>query len=590
MSLNAKTAFQEELSYLHELGTEFSEQNPKLSRYLSAKAKDPDVERLLEGFAFLTSRIRLKLDDEFPELSHGLIQLLWPSYLRPIPAMTLMQFYPRDKTITEATAMDPGAEVVSKPIEGTPCRFRTCGKVILLPLDITSVETTRSRAAGSLEIGLKTQEDLSLAQIRAGQIRFHLTGESHVAQSLYLWIFRFCEGISFIPDDGSEPISLSSDQVRPGGFLDTDTLLPYPSNVFVGYRLLQELFSFPQKFLCFDLYGLDQVDLPEGVKGGTLKFEFSRPLPAEARVRQRHVQLHCSPAVNLFDHNADPIILDGHESAYHLRPSSRMPHHFDIFSVEKVQGTRVGRGGNEKVREFPAFESFAHEVERMEGRSVAYYRTRLSPNPATQRLAHYISFIAEDETVSSDASETITTDLLCTNAGLPEALAVGDICERNQHSPEFTEFSNLTEPTSSIPPPTDGSLYWILISNLSLNYLSLNDAESLRTIISTYDFRAYHDRQAELVGRQREKGIINIETKPYDIFHKGLPIRGLRSVLTLKESAFETEGEMYLFGTVISEFFSMYASINSFHELEVRGQESGESYRWPIRNGRSPLM
>ena len=282
--------------------------------------------------------------------------------------------------------------------------------------------------------------------------------------------------------------------------------------------------------------------------------------------------------------------MDGKEASYHLRPSSRLPHHFDVFSIEKVQGTQVSRGGREKVREFPAFESFSHEVERIGNRSVAYYRSRLAPNPSTQRLNHYISFISEDETVASDISETITTDLLCTNAGLPEALRVGDICERSNKSPEFAEFTNLTEPTPSVPPPTDGSLYWILISNLSLNYLSLTDAESLRLIISTYDFRAYQDRQAELVGRQRQEGIISIDTNPHDMFNKGLPIRGLRSVLTLKEQAFETEGEMYLFGTVVSEFFSMYASINSFHELEVRGQETGEVYTWPIRNGRSPLM
>lgn len=590
MSLNARTAFQEELSYLRELGEEFSLQNPKLSRYLSSKAKDPDVERLLEGFAFLTSRIRLKLDDEFPELSHGLIQLLWPSYLRPIPSMTLMQFYARDKTVTEATPIAAGAEVSSIPVEDIPCRFQTCGEIILLPLEITAVETTRSRAAGTLEISIRTQEDLAFAGIKASRVRFHLTGETHVAQALYLWIFRFCTGLVFEPEDGSDPIPVPLNQVQPGGFLDSDTLLPYPANVFVGYRLLQELFAFPQKFLCLDIMGLDQLPLPEGLKGGTLKFTFDRPLPPEARVRSRHVQLHCAPAVNLFNHNADPLVLDGQESVYHLRPSSRLPHHYDIFSIEKVLGTQVARNGVEKVREFPAFESFAHEIERIGDRSVAYYRSRLAPNPSTQRLSHYISFIAEDETVASDASETITTDLLCTNASLPEALRVGDICKRNSKSPEFTEFSNLTEPTATIPPPTDGSLYWILISNLSLNYLSLTDAESLRAIISTYDFRAYQDRQAELAGRQREEGIISIDTNPHDIFHKGLPIRGLRSVLTLKESAFETEGEMYLFGTVVSEFFSMYASINSFHELEVRGQETGEVYTWPIRNGRSPLM
>ncbi|MDU3889721.1 MAG: type VI secretion system baseplate subunit TssF, partial [Serratia liquefaciens] len=56
---------------------------PILQRLRAKFYLPADVERLLEGFAFLTGRLRQKLDDELPELSHSLMHLLWPNYMRP---------------------------------------------------------------------------------------------------------------------------------------------------------------------------------------------------------------------------------------------------------------------------------------------------------------------------------------------------------------------------------------------------------------------------------------------------------------------------------------------------------------------------
>ena len=86
--------YQSELTALRQLGRRFAERSPALAPYLGQAGRDPDVERLLEGFAFLTGRLRQKLDDELPELSHSLMQLLWPNYMRPLPAFSILQFDP----------------------------------------------------------------------------------------------------------------------------------------------------------------------------------------------------------------------------------------------------------------------------------------------------------------------------------------------------------------------------------------------------------------------------------------------------------------------------------------------------------------
>lgn len=86
--------FREELDYLRQLSKLLATEKPHLARFPAEKMRIRDIERLLEGVAFLTGNLRQKIEDEFPELTHGLIKMLWPNYLRPVPAMTLIEYTP----------------------------------------------------------------------------------------------------------------------------------------------------------------------------------------------------------------------------------------------------------------------------------------------------------------------------------------------------------------------------------------------------------------------------------------------------------------------------------------------------------------
>lgn len=93
--------YEEEMRYLKEAGLEFSKAHPDRAAMLNLDrvgTRDPYVERLFEGFAFLTGRIRQKLDDDFPELTEGLVNMLWPHYLRMIPSLTVLELIPDDKS------------------------------------------------------------------------------------------------------------------------------------------------------------------------------------------------------------------------------------------------------------------------------------------------------------------------------------------------------------------------------------------------------------------------------------------------------------------------------------------------------------
>ena len=173
---------------------------------------------------------------------------------------------------------------------------------------------------------------------------------------------------------------------------------------------------------------------------------------------------------------------------------------------------------------------------------------------------------------------------------LPLALDVGDICEGSERAPSYSRCRNITRPTPSYRPVLDGDLQWSLISNLSLNYLSLLSAEPLKAVLRAYDFAALHDIQHARASSKRLAGIGEAETKPMDWLMKGLPIRGLKTVLHLDQDAFLCEGDLYLFGSVLSHFLALYASINSFHVLEVINISNNEHYQWPLQIGKQPLI
>jgi type VI secretion system protein ImpG len=120
--------------------------------------------------------------------------------------------------------------------------------------------------------------------------------------------------------------------------------------------------------------------------------------------------------------------------------------------------------------------------------------------------------------------------------------------------------------------------------------LSLLSAEPLKAVIRAYDFAAHHDVQRGRITQKRLAGLLEVQTTPTERMFKALPIRGLSSLVTLDQDGFSCEGELYLFGTVLSHFLSVYASISSFHVLEAINVKNQEHYAWPMRNGTQPLI
>ncbi|MGF6095713.1 type VI secretion system baseplate subunit TssF [Pseudomonas sp. 18175] len=588
--MDLKQRFAEELRYLRELGREFAEDNPQLAQFLGDQAGDPDVERLLEGFAFLTAKLGMKIDDDLPELTHPLLQMLWPNYLRPLPSATIIRFTPLPDAISQRQVIPKGTPLFAKPVDGISCQFRTCTDVNLYPLALHAVSDAHSREASVMCIDLKVLTEQPLTSMACDQLDFHLGGDNATALTLYLWIAHYLDSVTLHVDKQS--YRLSAKDIGFPGFTPDEALLPYPRNVFDGYRILQEYFVFPQRFHFFSLTRLAQVWPAVSATRLRFEFQFSRPMPTDIRLRTSDLHLYCAPAVNLFRHDANPIALDGRSLERRISLSGNRPEAFEIFSVDQVAGWDAAdkeRKGD-PLRRFTPFESFQHEIEHARGRTALYFRTHIEESHGREGLRHRIAFVRGDESLYIGEHEAASIELTCSNRDLPQLLGVGDVSLSTEVTPSFATYTNLIAPTRSYRPVLDSSLHWTLISNLSLNYLSLLSAEPLKAVIRAYDFAALHDLQQARATRKRLNGIHEAVTTPIDWLMKGQPVRGLHTRLQLDQNAFLCEGELYLFASVLSHFFALYASINSFHRLEVINTTNNECYEWPLLTGRQPVI
>ncbi|KPY01293.1 type VI secretion system baseplate subunit TssF [Pseudomonas ficuserectae] len=589
--------YQEELMALRQSGRQFSDRNPALASFLGQAGQDPDVERLLEGFAFLTGRLRQKLDDDLPELTHSLMQLLWPNYMRPMPAVSMLQFDPL-MAVGPGIRVERDTPVESEPVKGQVCQFRTCFPTDILPLKLANVSYSASAEAATLTLSLVMTGDEHLGALELNRLRLHFAGDRAISQALYLGLMRKLKSVKLLlldeqgkpllnGDGKSYELSISADQVQPVGFAEDESLIPYPLNTFRGYRYLQEYFCFPEKFLFSDIGGLQIItsvseDVLKVARGFQLIFEMHGEDMQHLRPSVEHIKLYCTPVVNLFKQDALPILADARQDEYLLIPAHYGHDNCGVYSVDTVTGWQPGGRG---YQNYVPFESFEHDPAVDVQSNSPYYSVRHRDSVAHGGLDTYLSF----DTRGDRDNETISIGLTCTNLNLPQKIRVGEICNSCEGTPDFLRFRNITPATKSYAPPIGRDFLWRVISNMSLNYLSLASIEALKVIIETYDLPRYYDKQAEKVSQHLLNGLKSIRHQHVDRLHDGRPVRGIKTELLIAPGALADEASLFLFASVLNEFFALYASLNSFHELHVKTAQGG-AYEWTPRMGQQPLL
>ncbi len=591
--MTANAYFQDELRFLREVGPEFAKANPEIARFLSDRGSDPDVERLLEGTAFLCGRIRQKLDDELPELTANLMSLLWPHYLRSIPSMAIVEMMPDLAGMQAPHSVETGVEFSSVEVDGTSCRYRSAWPVHLRPLQIEDARLEAEAAKPvRLVIRLRSSEKIKLEALELDSIRFHLHGDARTTFALYLLLSEHIEQIEVSDGSSGRRINgtLDPSKIRPAGLDRNEGVLPYPLASFDGYRLCQEYFAFKERFLFFDIDGLDELVEPLALTDTVeLAITLERRFESFPMVSKENLRLHCVPVINLFEHAAEPLRLNHERTTYPVRPDRAgvsNARHLEVYSVDQVAG--LTRSGTLEQRGYEPFYSFRHSASA-DSHGAAYYQTHLEPSLYGEGLAAgtdtRISLIPGSPDAGLPEDETISIEITCTNRDLPSALRAGDISQPTDSSPVGVKFQNLARPTATIAPPLGRGLHWRLLSHLSLNYVSLADANHLKALLSVYEFQAEHDAQKAIAQRKLLDGIVSINTSYQNRLLRGSTVRGSLIEMELNEDHFAGEGDAYLFSSIMDRFFGLYATVNACSQLKVRFTRSGHLYEFPVRWG-----
>lgn len=593
--------YERELTFMRESGAEFAEKYPKIASRLLLepdRCEDPHTERLLEAFSFLTGRIQKKIDDSFPELTESLLQVIYPHYTRPLPSMTAVKFMPWLQNIPPSGHLvEKGTRLKSPPIKGNELIFQTTQDVFLLPMDVAKAEITFPRNPGmgaenGFKIELNTHSQMKLSKIEwPDSLRFFLNSQQQQVFKLYELLINHTvqvEIISYFEQNGERQqnsiVTLPDGCLKPMGFAKDETMLPWPEQSFDGYRLLYEYFAFPEKFLFFEISGLEAL---EKIDGNILEINIYLNTKETERmlVNQDTFCLYASPAVNLFKQIALPIDVEHKKAEYPVYHDIHDKSSTEVFSIDKVTGLTEAKDVTIDYRPFYALSHFEYS-EDLE----AYWhiRRRRSPRKDDEGMDVLLSFTDAGMATAQPECATLTLHTTCTNRDLPARLVPGGFA-RDFTVDEETPIEGvacLMKPTRSRRPAPGGRQQWRLISHLSLNYLSLisNDGQGLKELLKLYDI---HNSP---VTRQQIEGIEEVSYEHVAMRIGRAFCRGIEVTLVLNEDKF-VGSSVYLFASVLERFLAQYVSVNSFTRLVVKSIQRRQVIKaWPPRNGERVLV
>lgn len=571
-----------ELAFLREMGKAFAGDHPAIAGMLAERGADPDVERLLEGFAFLTARIRQRLDDALPEVLEHFVAALLPQALRPMPATTMIAMTPRAGVVRGRTLVPKGTQLGARPVDGTTCTFHTTQDVELVPAILTGQridDATSQRPALALTFELQGSSNEAFFHERG--IRLHFHGELATASHLYYWVRRHCVRI-VVSDETGASETLDPSVIVPLGFDASESLVPWPRIANGAYRLLSEWMTYPSKFLFVDVVGLDRITKLKGSKIG-MRFEFHAPPPAPARIPNDVVRLNVTPAVNLFPTSADPVRGDGTNAAALLRASGLPANHAEVFSVESVVGV-VNRTGERKTHR--PFHEFVHAGEA----NAPYYVLSREPSPVDDGIHVSIALGSPRNTRAMSDQETLSVELLCTNRSLPSQLRVADVCVPTRLTPGSFTFENIALVSKPQRPPLGEAVNDRLASHLHVHRRSLTEVGTLRQLLSIYNVPERSDEPRARANRRRIDALRSAKSTSSVRIVEGAPVRGLSLTLEVDEASFGSTGEVFLFGEILERSLAELVPVHGFLDIAFVLHPSQTRIEWQARLGSVPIL
>ncbi len=582
MSESLLAFYNRELAALRRLAGDFAEAYPKVAGRLrvtpDGTVDDPHVDRLLEGVAFLGGRVQQRLEDELPEITDALLELISPHLLAPVPSMTTVRLSPKPEARGPGQ-VPRGTPLETEPVRGEPLRFVTCHAVTVWPVKIEAVRLMglplaapanprAPGAAGCLRITLRTlTPDLLFSDTGIDKIRLHLRGAPQVAAGLHELLATGCVGIALAEGPGDPaPTLLPPERLRTAGFERDEAALPWPRRAFDGHRLLTEYFAFPEKFLYLDLDGLDARSLLHRSDKLEVFIYLARGAPELERVvATDSLALHCTPAVNIFPQRCEPIAMDGSQSDWLVIPDARRPAALEVYGIEQVRESRPDGAR----RAILPFHRLARDGAAEEEAAPAQWIAARHPAPAPLTGTETRIMLRDNAfDPLAPADGVLTIEALCLNRDLPELLPFGGGQPRLRIADPSTGASAadcMSAPTPTLRPNLRERGAWRLVSHLALNHLGVMGGEqaalALKEMMRLHDLRDAPETRSAIAGLTAVTAGPGVARIPGQ--RPGVFVRGLEVTLTFEAQAWNAGG-LYLMAAVLERFLALQVSVNGF--------------------------
>jgi type VI secretion system protein ImpG len=602
--------FEREYNFLQTSGEEFSKKHPTLGSRLhlsERERKDPFVERLYEGFAFLAGRIHERLDDEFPEIAGGILEILFPNLLKSFPSCAILQAGIKSGALTEPVEIRKGSEIqtqtgkykvkykvqsgsgsgnrLTEKDEPAEFVFRTTQDLTLRPIKLTDVtveDTPQGKSFFTLKIQLDRNVDYNSLKMK--RFRIYLQGSSSIKNNLHLYLTNYVTSLSVRElidakspykniDDFKIGVPELSTDIEYNG--DDYSILPYSKQSFTGFRLLQEYFSFPEKFFFIDIYGLDKFIASGESQQIEIKFDFSRKLLRENLPAKNNVVLNCTPIVNLFSRPTEEVSVTQRLPEYYIVPDLYRRKSREIYSVDKVSGISENR-----VEQYKYIPITAHDILETSNPEYNFKRffsivRKPLQSDMSETVIRLFGPSMEEEIFPK---ETLSIEATLSNGFLPSAyLEVGSIKEPLDFPPGV-EASNITVPIEVQNCPEKQNYLWSLIAHLSVSFSTLSELDTFKSILNLYNWAKAHNhpnkKRIESIKKIHKPKLVN------KIINQSL-IRGIEFHIEVDAKEFESSvGEINLFGMVLNKFLSQYVTLNSYIFLKITESGTSVSYQW----------
>ncbi|WP_374626838.1 type VI secretion system baseplate subunit TssF [Pandoraea sp.] len=581
--------FEGEMRYLREAGKEFASAHPEKAQklgYGTPGALDDSVEALYEGFAFLTARLRMKLDDTFPEITDPLVDHLWPYASRTIPSLAILEMTPQQGEARTLSKVPAGMEVCSTPIgpDGTVCVYRTTQPVQLLPLAVTDAGV-RLRPDGRTVIHLafalthgepRVMDDLS-------RIRLYLDGDRMTASALYSTLTRQVTaiGVRMPRVLGGELRMQQGLTIESVGMGPETRLWPTEHRArdeqLDREQTMLEYFTFPEKFHFIDLCGFDSASVPVGETRFALEIELDGAMPSQMTFDASNVRLFCTPVINLFEVDAQAIQPDGHSREYRVVPAHEHGANIEPYDVLSVAALDPQLGTR---HEYLAFKEFRHRGGMMQYESPERYFHTSMRHGVTGKREMWISLDGTQwKTQGLVPDKHVAVRTLANNERLPRmALRASMLTEPVSAIPGVTEVRNISTPTMPLHAPRDGHYPWRVIAHFcggGTTELHLMTAETFRAVLGLYDWTGSEDN------RQRIDAIEHVWLDRETQVRGGRVCDTVNLHVGINPAGFAGAGDTALFADVLHQFVGRYADVHYAIRLVFYEGVGGPVRRYP---------